>query len=237
MLMENLTSIRKIIVCLVVLITSNSVQAQNPWKNVADSPLGMHVGYVSKQWATDFGDYKFKENLFSEEDKRLHGLQIGFTYQPYTRYGIGLYTGFDLDMYFASGKSMGYDNFSEVSGHVPFHALLRIPIARQTDLRIHGGLGLDYVFHGEFYDSDYHNGWYSDDYVTDRAVVHYNRDGWPARFNASAEIALGLRVKSFNLNVMYSAGLTDHKFYTEHLRNETKQNKFTVSVGWLFAND
>ena len=96
--MENLTSIRKIIVCLVVLITSNSVQAQNPWKNVADSPLGMHVGYVSKQWATDFGDYKFKENLFGEEDKRLHGLQIGFTYQPYTRYGIGLYTGFDLYM-------------------------------------------------------------------------------------------------------------------------------------------
>jgi len=52
--------------------------------------INFSFGYINKSWETDFGDYKYKENLWGEPDKRLHGIQFGFGYTPHTRFGLGI---------------------------------------------------------------------------------------------------------------------------------------------------
>lgn len=60
-------------------------------------------------------------------------------------------------------------------------------------------------------------------------------EGWPNRFNLSAEVGFGLRVGPVQVNALYSKGLTDHKFYTDQGNYKTIQNKLGVSVSWVFS--
>ena len=48
------------------------------------------VGYVSKQWSTEIKGKNIRENMWREEDKRLHGIQFGVAYTPTLPMGMGV---------------------------------------------------------------------------------------------------------------------------------------------------
>ncbi len=90
--------------------------------NHEDVFCALSIGYVNKCWSTDFGDYTWRENFWGEEGKRLHGVQVGLTFQPCHPIGIGLHSGLFYEGYFSVSsavKEMGWDNFTESSLYLP----------------------------------------------------------------------------------------------------------------------
>lgn len=225
---------------LATLMSTTAASAQGIWRRTNDDVFGLHIGYVSKQWSTDFGSHKYHEDLFGEEDCRLHGLQIGITYMPVTQFHVGAYTGLFSELYFASGSSMGYDRFTEFSAYIPLHAAYSLPLSHEASITLHGGLGLNCALHGEFYDDDeFYYDRYGERYRYEggHLSLHYGHDGWPRRLNASLELAAQVRIKSVLINATYSWGLTDHNLYNDHPHPETTQNKIGISVGWSFNDE
>ena len=110
------------------------------------SDFSVVVGYVNKQWASDLKDHSIRENMWREEDKRLHGFQIGFSYTPTLPMGLGVYTGLFGEFYLSFSKAMGYDEFTEFSLYVPIHANFTLPLSRNVSLKAHGGFGLNYAW-------------------------------------------------------------------------------------------
>lgn len=219
---------------ILMLILSMPATAQNYWKNYNPNPFGLHIGYASKQWVTDFGLYKVKENLWGKEGKHLKGMQFGMTYHPITRFGLGAYTGLSFEIYMSSGSTLGFDHFSEISGYLPIHASYTIPVGTRSDITVHGGLGLNYAFHGGFYDDDdYYYDEYGERRYYDDVSLRYGHDGWPERFNASLELGAQLRIKSLTLGATYSWGQTSHRLYSEGPHLESNQNKLAITLGWV----
>lgn len=203
-----------------------------PWQREYESaPMGFSMGYVTKQWVTKGEGSKMKEDVWGREDKMLHGLQVGLHFQPCLSWGLGFYSGLFYECYLSWSdemKSEGYlDHFVEHSLYLPVHAYYRIPFSRQVALSVHGGIGMDYGIHAEFSSSE-------DDNV-EPVTDYYGQDAWPKRFNLSAEIGFGLRIKAVQVNALYSKGLTDHKFYTDQGNFKTVQNKLGLSVSWVFS--
>lgn len=219
---------------ILLLLSGIPATAQNYWKNLNPNPLELHVGYVAKQWVTDYGRYKVKENLWGDEGRHLKGLQLGLNYHPITRFGLGVYTGLSCEFYFSSGSAMGYEHFSEFSGYLPLHASYTIPVSHRSDITVHGGLGLNYAFHGGFYDDDdYYYDDYGDRRYYDDVSLRYGKDGWPDRFNAALELGAQVRIKSLTLDATYSWGQTSHRLYSDGPNLESKQNKLAISLGWV----
>lgn len=214
-----------------------AIKAKNsivwPWQREYDAcPMGFSAGYVTKQWVTKGEGARIKENVWGEEDKRLHGLQVGLHFQPCFSWGLGLYSGLFYECYISWNDEMkdnGYlDEFVEHCAYLPVHAYYRIPFANKVALSVHGGIGMDYGIHASFSSSE-------DGDNTDPVTDYYGMEGWPNRFNLSAEVGFGLRVGPVQVNALYSKGLTDHKFYTDQGNYKTIQNKLGVSVSWVFS--
>ncbi|MBO4565498.1 MAG: hypothetical protein J5720_08690 [Bacteroidaceae bacterium] len=206
--------------------------------------VGFVLGYVNKQWTSNIRGGHYSENLWGEEGKRLHGIQLGMTYTPTLPMGLGVYTGLIAEIYFSSSKAMGYDEFTEFSLYVPIHANFKLPLSKDVSLRARGGLGLNIACHGGFTNHDaYYWVWEWDDFYGDyhREKKHYEldhlrygKDGWPKRFNAALEFAVGIEIKNFVLSGGYSWGLTDHQFYKDVPGSSTHQDKLTISLGYEF---
>lgn len=204
-----------------------------PWQKEYDSaPMGFSMGYVTKQWVTKGEGSRIKENVWGDENKMLHGLQVGLHFQPCFSWGLGLYSGLFYECYMAWSDEMkdnGYlDKFVEHCAYVPVHAYYRIPFAKKVALSVHGGVGMDYGIHASFSSSDEGDN-------TEPVTDYYGQDAWPKRFNLSAEVGLGMRVGPVQVNALYSKGLTDHKFYTDQGNYKTIQNKLGLSVSWVFG--
>ena len=111
--------------------------------------------------------------------------------------------------------------------------LVLIPFAEKVALSVHGGLGLDCGLYASFKDSD-------NDSVEPLAT-YYGEEAWPKRFNAASEIGVGLRIGSLQISALYSKGFFNHKFYTTEngydYDYKTTQNKYAVSISWLFSSN
>lgn len=204
-----------------------------PWEREYDSsPLGFSMGYVSKEWVTKGEGVKLKQNVWGDENKKLHGMQIGLHFQPCFSWGLGVYSGLFYECYMAWSDEMkneGYmDKFIEHSIYVPAHAFYRLPFGRKIALSVHGGIGMDCGIHAQFSSTENEDA----EPVTD----YYGEAQCPKRFNFSTEIGVGLRIGPVQLNALYSKGLTDHKFYTDQGDFKTTQNKLGVSVSWVFSS-
>jgi len=209
-----------------------------------DDNVSFVLGYVSKQWTSDVKGKTVHENLWGEEGKRLHGLQLGVAYTPKLPMGLGVYTGLFGECYFSFSKAMGYDEFTEFSLYVPIHANFTLPLSDEVALNAHGGLGLSYACHGGFTNrDDYYwvrkwdeilgvTHWEKEHYEVDH--LRYGKDGWPKRFNAALEVCLGVKIKQFLISGGYSWGLTDHHFYRDVPGASTKQDKLTVTLSYEF---
>ena len=201
------------------------------------------IGYVSKQWSTDVRGKTIRENMWREEDKRLHGLQFGVAYTPTLPMGMGVYTGLFAEGYFSFSKKMGYDEFTEFSLYVPIHANVKLPLSQDVALIAHGGLGLNLACHGGFTNRDaYYWDWVWDEiigYHRERKHyeldhIRYGKDGWPRRFNAALEVNVGIKIKQFVISGGYSWGLTDHHLYKDVPNSSTRQDKLSITAGYQF---
>ena len=95
-----------------------SANAQTTYFNGGhqDAPLGFVLGYVNKYWSTDMNGSTIKENLWGQEDKRLHGFQMGVTYSPCLPFGLGIDTGLFYEAYISARgvvRAAGYDNITD----------------------------------------------------------------------------------------------------------------------------
>lgn len=204
-----------------------------PWQREYDAcPVGFSMGYVTKQWVTKGEGEMYKENVWGEENKKLHGLQIGLHLQPCFSWGLGLYTGLFYEYYMSWSDEMkdnGYmDKFQEHCAYVPVHVYYRLPFAKKFALSVHGGVGMDCGIYAIFSSTE-------DDNV-EPVTDYYGEEGWPNRFNLSAEVGVGLRMGPVQLKGQYSKGLTDHKFYTDLGDYKTIQKKLSLSISWVFSS-
>ena len=198
-----------------------------PWQREYEaSPIGFSMGYVSKQWVTRGEGEQLKENVWGDEGKSLHGLQVGLHFQPCFSWGLGLYSGIFYECYLSWSDEMrenGYmDQFVEHCAYMPVHLYYRFPFAKKVSLSIHGGIGMDCGIHASFSSTEYEDS----EPVTD----YYGESAWPKRFNFSGEIGVGLRLGPVQINAQYSKGLTNHKFYTGLGDYKTIQNKLNFSI-------
>lgn len=198
-----------------------------PWQREFDPTIGgLSFGYVTKQWVSAGGGAQFKENIWGDENKSMHGMQMGLYFTPTLQFGLGLYSGLFYELYISSTDNYDWDPYTLFMEHVlymPVHAYYRLRLANKAHIAVHGGLGMDLALLGSFSDPDHE---YED--FTD----FYGQEMFPKRFNLSAEIALELRIINFGIKASYSKGITDHKFYDGA---KTKQNKMSIGVAYMFS--
>lgn len=199
----------------------------------------LSVGYINKNWVTDFSGESYSENIFGEEKKRLHGMQIAYRYATYSSVGVGLQTGLSYEWcmsYSDKVKDDGFDRFNEHSLHVPLHAILRIPVARKASIAPYAGVGVNWkvsanmksgAYTGVSDDYEYDSHWYNR-WDGDYTRVSYGKNGWPKALNAQLEFGANIRIDDVVLGVSYSRGLTNHKFYSPE---KTRQDKIAVTLG------
>ena len=217
-----------------------------------DGKMSFELGYVNKQFVTDFGrDGVFHENLFGDEDKFLHGMQLGMFYHPTYKtsehLGIGLRTGLAYEQYFASGETMGYDRFLEGDIYIPINGCVVIPfLDDKADISLHAGVNMNCIIYGELSSGDRLGKWgnivswltgdaywaYNNRYYKAESL-NYGEDGWPKRVNFAYEFGLTFRYDNFYLRGTYSRGLTNHNFYRgEHENYKTRERKLTITIGF-----
>lgn len=202
-----------------------------PWQKEFDPVIGgVSVGYVRKQYVTSGEGEKLKENIWGDENKWMHGIQMGFHLEPTFHWGLGLYTGLFYEMYFSSSDIWGSDNYTDFMEHniyMPVHAYFRLPLTRKVMIAVHGGIGMDYAIAGSFSTSDdYYEDW------TD----FYGEDFFPNRFNLAGEISVDLRFGPVAITGTYSKGILNHKSYAFLGDYKTVQNKMSLAVSWVFGS-
>ena len=204
-----------------------------------ESPISFVFGYVNKTWNTDMDGYTLKENFWGERNKRLHGFQIGFLYQPAVNLGgvkFGLSTGLSMECYISTSPAVrdsGYDRFSEFGTYIPFHGKLTIPITHGASLSVYGGLGMNLAIVGTFEeDEDYYDRW-NHEWHTDTYYDYqdYGNGRFPRHLNFQTEYGASLKISNWGINFTYSQGLTDHKLYKDH---KTFQNKISLGLSYTF---
>ena len=200
-----------------------------PWQREYDAvPLGLSVAYVQKQMVTDGNGEKLKENGVWDdgEDKWLRGFQVGIRIQPCLSFGLGLSTGLFYELYLSSNDKYDYKKFQEHNIYVPVHALFRLPFSEKFAISLSGGLGFNYAVYGA----------YTGDNLESKTDF-YGEPAFAKRFNMAAEVGLGIRFKSVQLNAVYAKGITNHKSYDSVGPGyDTNVNKLSIGISYVFGS-
>ena len=225
-----------------------------------DAPIGLTVGYVSKDWRTNIKGNVIHENLWGEENKRMHGLQLGFNYQPCFNFGLGAHTGVFYEYYYSVSKTIedyGFDDFGEHSLYIPLHVMYRFPIAKKISFSVYGGAGINWAISGKYSDAEHRvvGALHAVSLLMDSATgdtynpvvdilrdatspphdnenryLHYGGGDWPKRFNLQWEVGGAFRYNKLQLGFTYSFGATNHSFYPGYL---TRQDKINVFLSYV----
>lgn len=203
------------------------------------STLDFTIGYVNKNWHTDFGRFEVDENPWGEQGRRLHGLQLGVAYQPTLNFGLGLRTGLFCECYisFSDAVTMAnHDDFTEYSLYMPLHALWRVPVCSDFSFSLFGGIGFNWALYGAYNDNYWaptYNSYGSVYWERHSVPTEYQKYGngvWPRHMNVQWEVGGQLRIKSIQAAFTYSQGITNHGFYSGY---KTRQDKIGLSITWL----
>jgi len=238
---------------LLILLSTFCLSGINAQEFSEEGNFSVEVGYVNKQFVTNFGNGNvLHENLFGQEGKFLHGIQIGGFFHPTLKlgghFGIGCRTGLAYEQYFASGKPMGYNKFSEGDIYIPANATISFPFSDdEAEISIHAGVNMNCIIYGRLSNADWGTSsvwsyiagrpyW---SYMSNRyermEYLKYGEDGWPKRVNFAYEFGLSFRINSFYMRATYSRGITNHCFYWEdRQRFKTRERKLTVTFGASF---
>ena len=216
---------------------------QWPWQREFDARVaGFSAGYVSKQIVSKNGSTRLKyDPAFYRESKWLHGMQLGFHFQPAFSWGGGLYFGLFYELYLGhsneyAGETIDdeYSYFTEHSLNIPLHLYYRITLTRNFCVAIHGGMGMDIGLYA-FYAGSVLGA--TDDSSKELISDYYGEDNYgPKRVNFTADLALSINYKWIGLNAFYSQGLTNHDSIVEWEDGggSTHINKFGLSLSFLF---
>lgn len=230
---------KKIIAILTLVMLSMGMMAQ-----AFDDRQAFTIGYINKEWVSDFSGNNYHENIFGQEGKRLHGLQIMYHYSPYLPVGLGLHTGLGYEWcmsYSNEIKKMGFERFNEHSLYIPLHAAWHFSLGKTVSIVPFAGVGINWkiaanmksgAYDGIGYDYDY--SYFPLRWGQDYASVKYGHDGWPHALNTQMELGLQLNIDQVTVGFTYSRGLNDHEFYDN---TKTRQDKLAITVGLLFDND
>lgn len=232
---------RRIVSILALIMLSMGMMAQD-----FEECHTLSIGYINKEWVSDFSGNDYHENIFGQEGKRLHGVQIMYHFSPYLPIGLGIHTGLGYEWcmsYSDEIKKMGFERFNEHSLYVPLHAMWRIPLGRDFSIAPFAGIAINWKFMANLksgvYDSIFDDDGYSflpNRWGHDYANVRYGQDGWPHALNTQLEFGLHLNIYQVSVGLTYSRGLNDHEFYRkEHIK--TRQDKLAITIGYIFDND
>lgn len=194
--------------------------------SAAECPVSFEVGMVSKRYGTYFGPGdRYHENLWGEDGRFLNGIQMGFAFQPMSYSGVGLRTGAFYELYFDRGwgvQDCGYDRFTEHDLYIPLQLAYRLPVGRFVNVDFNTGFGFNVAMAGIYR-------WWGRDGGTDwQEYGNYDR---PDRVNAMWEFGASVSFDRFKFGMNYGLGLNDNEFYDNA---RTRQNKFTMSLGYEF---
>lgn len=212
-----------------------------------DDRHALSIGYINKEWVSEFPDGDYHENIFGQEGKRLHGVQIMYHYSPYLPIGLGIHTGLAYEWcmsYSDEIKKMGFERFNEHSIYVPVHAMWRIPLGKNASLAPYAGVAINWKVGANmksgYYDGifdDYHDRYFYRRWgMQDYAKVRYGRDGWPHALNTQMELGFRLNIEMVSIGFTYSKGLKDHEFYRDE-RVKTRQDKLAITIGLNLGSD
>lgn len=203
---------------------------------------GLSVGYINKDWASAFPDGSYHENIFGEEGKRLHGVQVALNYTVCMPIGLGINTGLAYEWCFSYSKKveeMGFDRFNEHSLYLPLHATWAIPVSRKATIAPFAGVGFNWKMSANMKKGVYDGFWTSDYYMNRRfrshddfSRIHYGENGWPHALNAQLEFGVNVFIDGVHIGFTYSRGLTDHKFYRSD-NVKTRQDKLALTFGFF----
>ncbi len=188
---------------------------------------GISFGYVNKQYTysikSEGRTYREKYNNWLEQDKMMHGFQMGITYQPYFGYGQGLITGLYWQYFIGDVPSDVANDDPTDNEHnlmIPLLYQFRLPVSEDFSLYLCGGLemtiGLSHSisWSGEE-DSDIDLGFgHNDEYGFD----------FPNAFQLYAPIGGGFQYKALQFDFKYSWGLTDNSHIYEGINEGFKQS-------------
>ena len=191
----------------------------------------------------------------------MHGIQLGFTYQPCFKFGLGAHTGLYYEFYYSVSKTIkdyGFDDFGEHSLYLPLHGMYRFPITKKMSFSVYGGMGINWAIYGKYSDAEHRvvgamnavllsTGIAMEDPVivdisTDIATQslydknryqHYGGGEWPKHFNLQWEVGGSFRLDCLQVGFTYSFGGTNHNFYPGYI---TRQDKINISLSFVVSD-
>ncbi|MDE7334883.1 MAG: PEGA domain-containing protein [Muribaculaceae bacterium] len=188
---------------------------------------GFSFGYVNKQYIYSIKNegrtYKEKYNNWLEQDKMMHGFEMGIVYQPYFGSGQGLITGLFWQYFIGDVPTEVADDDPTDNEHnlmVPLLYQFRLPVSEDFSLYLCGGiemvLGLS---HSLSWDGD-------DDSELQLGFGHNDDYGFnfPNRFQLYAPVGGGFQYKALQIDFKYSWGLTDSSHIYEGINEGFKQS-------------
>lgn len=194
-----------------VLAAQNSIQF-NPEPLTGNRALGISVGVVTKQLRQ--GDVKmpwmFLDYLTGESDaKQSAALQVGLTWSPEFRYGIGIQTGLFYEMSCQSKtvEIAGVTTTGKLSDHnlsIPLRVQWRYEIVPDWSVFVYTGPSFDIGVGGKLKQS----GEFMGEYVSTEESI-YNPDSGFKRFNMLWGVGAGVRWKFLQLRIGGDWGLLD----------------------------
>ena len=205
-----------------------------------DSWASLSVGYVNKYWQTDFDGRIVKENIWGEEGKKIHGVQVGVHLTPCLPIGLGIHSGLFYEYYYSVSdilKEYGFNDFREHNLYMPLHGLYRIPLSPLSSISVFGGLGFNWAMWGSYNRDRVVRDIFGQVSGVESAFAewhHYGNGEWPRHMNVQWEVGCCVRIETVQLRFTYSRGLTNHKLYTGY---ETRQNKIGISLEFAAKKD
>ncbi len=196
--------------------------------------IGLSFGYTNQQYKITYGNQHFFSNGIWGDNKRLHGLDMGLIAQGTIDYGIGIYIGLDMELYFSSNtpsQTYGagtieevFDSYTELTFEIPLHIQFKQPLSDIFAIGAHTGPGMTLSCMALFEDT---RGYYSDyDAIGDGVNV----------FNLTWDFAVFMELENVRLDAMWSTGLINVTNGGWDADKVTR-NKFSLGISILFGED
>lgn len=194
------------------------------------------LGYNKRQWGIDLGYvnkcyvFKMKDgnssssmkiNNWGQENKSMHGLEIGISWQPYFGYGQGFRTGVYYQLFIAQPDFIEGDPTElEHDIYIPAMYQFRLPLAADFSILGFGGFAMQIgVAHKLNFSGDE-----SEENSFDIGFGHNEEYDLyqPEACQFYIPVGGGIQFKTFQLEFTYSWGLNDNK--EMYIGNEYKMS-------------
>lgn len=192
----------------------------NPEPLTANRPFGVSVGYVSKQMSYD-GEKAAWVNVSDKEKSTSSAFQVGFSYSPEFRYGIGLQTGLYYELSASSYSEEGVKvSADEHTLSIPLRVQYRYEIIPDFSVFLYTGPSFDISVAYNMTAS----------YDGEKESMNMYEDSEINRFNMLWGVGAGFRWKGLQLRLGGDWGLTSlSKDYDIFL-----SKPFNISISYLF---